>query len=140
MALHSAKTLKDVRHNFDDFENSDNRFLNEQYQNFRRRLMATYVKLNTIIVGQGSADSTTLILKMIKQLKLEDEGFLDNLTKAINDKQIKNIEVSTAIIANRAFVQSERQVILAFKELLLDEKEIEIYDDVEEITGELSEH
>jgi phosphate:Na+ symporter len=140
MALHSAKTLKDVGHNFDDFDNSDNRFLNEQYQNFRRRLMATYVKLNTIILGQGSADSTTLILKMIKQLKLEDEGFLDNLTKAINDKQIKNIEVSTAIIANRAFVQSERQVILAFKELLLDEKEIEIYDDVEEITGELSEH
>ncbi|TLP77272.1 Na/Pi cotransporter family protein [Maribacter sp. ACAM166] len=140
MALHSAKTLKDVGHNFDDFDNSDNKFLNEQYHNFRRRLMTTYVKLNTIIQGQESTDSTTLILKMIKELKLEDEAFLDNLTKAINDKQIENIDVSTAIIANRAFVQSERQVILAFKEFLLDEREIEIYDDVEEITGALSEH
>lgn len=139
IALHSAKTLKDVRHNFDDFDNSDNRFLNEQYHQFRRRLMTTYVKLNSIMEVQKSSDTTTSILKMIKELKFEDENFLENLTKAINGKQIKNINVSTAIIANRAFVQSERQVILAFKELLLDEREIGIYDDIEEINAELSE-
>ena len=53
MALHSAKTLKDIKHNFDDFENADNIFLNDQYASFRRRLIETYIKIDKLITGES---------------------------------------------------------------------------------------
>ncbi len=140
MALHSAKILKDVGHNFDDFDNSDNTFLNEQNEHFRRRLVATYLNIHKIILQDGDRNLTKAILKMMKQLKNEDQAFLVRITKAINDKQIQSIEVSTAIIVNRAFVQSSRQELLAFKELLLSNQENELFDDVEEITEQLNDN
>ena len=140
MALHSAKTLKDIKHNFDEFENADNRFLNDQYTHFRKRLIETYLKIDKLVEENGKKDWTKAILKILKQLEENDEAFVILTTQAINNKQIADIHVSTALIVNRAFVQSSRQILLAIRELLLSEDEILQFERVQELSDKLLEN
>ncbi len=139
MALHSAKTFKDVKHDFEDFENADNIFLNDQYTHFRKRLIETYLRIDKIVEENGKKDKTKAILKTLKQLRDGDRQFVDLTTQAISNKLIEDINVSTAIIANRAFVQSSRQILLALKELLLSEEEANQFDQVQEISDTILE-
>lgn len=140
MALHSAKTLKDIKHNFDEFENADNHFLNDQYTHFRKRLIETYLKLDKVVEENGKQDKTKAILKILKQVKENDEAFVILTTQAINSKQIADISISTALIVNRAFVQSSRQILLAIRELLLSEDEILQFERVQELSDTLLEN
>jgi phosphate:Na+ symporter len=134
MALHSAKTFKDVKHDFEEFENADNNFLNEQYTHFRKRLIETYLRIDKIVEENGKKDKTKAILKTLKQLRDDDRQFVQLTTQAISSKQIEDINVSTALIANRAFIQSSRQILLALKELLLNEEEIHQLEQIQEIS------
>lgn len=140
MALHSAKTLKDIKHDFDEFENADNIFLNDQYTHFRKRLIETYLKIDKVIEESGNKDRTKAILKILKQLKKNDSDFVILTTQAINSKQIADMYVSTALIVNRAFVQSSRQILLAIKELLLSEEELSQFERVQELSDTLLEN
>lgn len=140
MALHSAKTLRDVHHDFEEFESADNAFLNDQYTTFRKRLIATYLKIDELRQEEGKKDKTKAILKTLKQLKKDDHQFVSLTTQAIMDKQIKDLNVSTAIIVNRAFVQSSRQLLLALRELLLTTEQVAQFERVQEISDELFEN
>ena len=140
MALHSAKTLKDIRHDFIEFESADNDFLNDQYIHFRKRLIETYFKIHAIIEDTEKKDKTKAMLKTLRQLINEDREFVSLATQAIKNKRLADLNLSTAIIVNRAFVQSSRQILLALRELLLTSEEISQFETVEEISEGLVEN
>ncbi len=139
MVLHSAKTLKDIRHNFEEFESADDEFLNQQYDHFRKRLTTTYLKLDQIIAEHQEKNKTKSILKLLKQLKKNDDQLVAATTQAIASNKIKHIDVSTLLIVNRAFVQSSRQVLQALREILLSPEEQEKFELVEEVRQEVFE-
>lgn len=139
MALHSGKTLKDVKHNFDEFENADSIFLNDQNTHFRKRLIETYLKIDKIITENGTKDKMKAILMILKLLKEDDKHFIDLASQAINRKQIQDMELSSIIITNRAFLQSSRQVLLAIRELVLNNEEIQQFEVVQDISDTLEE-
>lgn len=134
MALHSAKTFKDVKHDFEAFEQADNVFLNEQYTHFRKRLIETYLKMARIVKENNKKDKTKPLIKSLRQLREDDRRFVLLTTQAISNKLIEDLNVSTALIANRAFVQSSRQLLLALKELLLTRQENQQFEQVQEIS------
>jgi phosphate:Na+ symporter len=139
MALHSAKTLKDIRHNFEEFESADNEFLNQQHGQFRKRLTSTYFKLDEIMNESQESHQTKTMLKLLKQLRKDDDRLVNLAADAITGNKIQQLDVSTLLIVNRAFVQSSRQVIQAIKEILLSEPEQEKFELVEEVRDSLEE-
>lgn len=139
MALHSAKTIKDIKHDFDEFESADNHFLNDQYTHFRKRLIESYLKIDKILVPENKKNVTKPIMKLMKQLKENDHHFIQSTSRAINENRISDINVSTALLVNRAFVQSSRQILLAIRELMLSNEESAQYDAFQEIQDELGE-
>jgi len=139
MALHSTKTLKDVKHNFEDFENADNVFLNEQYGQFKRRLIATYLGLAQALQENDIELATNYLEKVSGQLKKDDKIFVSATTRAISKKEISDIDVSNALIVNRAFIQSSKQMLKAIREVVLtsttdedDKSRAEIVESVQE--------
>ena len=139
MALHSAKTLKDIKHDFEEFESADNNFLNDQYTHFRKRLIETYLKLDKLIVELHKKDKTKAILQILKNLKSADKHFVALVTQAITSKQIEDMDVATSMIVNRAFVQSSRQILLAIKELQLSTDELLQFETIQDISETLIE-
>ena len=124
LMVHSAKSIKDIRHNLLDFESEENSFVHEQYHRFRERISDLYMEIAKILNSFESEKIDSLkILELLERVKNDDKIFLDQTLSAINNKEIKDLSVSNIIVANRAFVQSNRQAILALKELVLNNTE-----------------
>lgn len=140
MALHSAKTLKDIKHDFDEFESADNEFLNTQYRHFRRRLTETYLHIVDLLRPDNEDDKTEEIIVLLKQLRDSDREFVKQTTTAIAEQKIKDLEVSTVIIVNRAFLQSSKQVLLGIRELVLTHEELMQFERAENIADTLLEN
>lgn len=139
MVLHSAKTLKDVHHNFLEFESADNLFLNDQYTHFRKRLIETYLKIESLMDENSGKQKPKAIIKIFKLLEETDQEFVTLTTQAIRGGHLGELDVSTALIVNRAFVQASRQVLLALKELLLTTEETARFEAAEEIAAVITE-
>lgn len=124
LMVHSAKSIKDIRHNLLDFESEENSFVHEQYHRFRERISDLYMEIAKILNSFESEKIDSFkILQLLERVKNDDKIFLDQTLSAINNKEIKDLSVSNIIVANRAFVQSNRQAILALKELVLNNTE-----------------
>jgi phosphate:Na+ symporter len=139
MAVHSAKTIKDIAHNFEEFESEDNEFMNEQYANFRKRLIETYLIIYNLMEASSDMDKVSTILNELGIIKKADKGFLKTAVEAINDKKIQDISLSNIIVANRSFVQSSRQILLALREIILSKTELERFDKMHEDKDEFLE-
>ncbi|MCP4439349.1 MAG: Na/Pi cotransporter family protein [Aureispira sp.] len=136
MALHSAKTLRDIKEDFDDFENADHLFFNQQYALFKTRLIDTYMSIDRLIETPINAQNRVeTILEIMNCLRKDDKNFVATTTQAISSKLLRNIDVSTALIVNRALVQSSRQILLAIKELLLTDEESAQFDQAQEVNN-----
>lgn len=126
LMVHSAKSIKDIRHNLLEFESEDNVFVNGQYHHFKERISELYSVLASILEnGHNKQGDSSIILQLLEKVKNDDKLFLAQTLEAINNKEIKDLAVSNIILANRAFVQSNRQLILALKELVLNPLEYE---------------
>ncbi|MDB4678252.1 Na/Pi symporter [bacterium] len=133
MALHSAKSVKDEIHNFEEFETSDNSFLRTENDLFKKRLIKLYKKVVLALAEEEHSDIAASINKMLKLLAKEDRKFIQSVTKATAEHTIKDLDISTMLLVNRAFNQSSRQLIYALKNVLLTTVELEL---LEKLTDE----
>ena len=133
MALHSAKSVKDEIHNFEEFETSDNSFLRTENDLFKKRLIKLYKKVVLALSEEEHSDIAASINKMLKLLAKEDRKFIQSVTKATAEHTIKDLDISTMLLVNRAFNQSSRQLIYALKNVLLTTVELEL---LEKLTDE----
>ncbi len=125
MALHSAKSIKDEIQNFEDFESSDNQFLNSENELFRKRLIKLYTKVIDVLDDTSHSDIAGSIASMVKRLQKDDNKFIQSATKATSEGRIKDVDISTMLLVNRAFNQSSRQLIFGIKDVLLTDIELE---------------
>lgn len=133
MALHSAKSIKDEVQNFEEFESSDNKFLNAENELFRQRLIKLYAKVIDVLDDTDHSDIAGSIAGMLKRLQKDDRKFIKSVTKATTEGQIKDVDISTMLLVNRAFNQSSRQLIFGIKDVLLTDIELEF---LEKLTDE----
>ncbi len=133
-AVAAAKILKDVQHNIQEAEQSDNSAMEEFVQHFRNKWAAFHESiiniLNTEIPAQQVTDLHALHLKN----KLDDLEFTQKLTMTISQQKISTEEIPTLITMNRAFNISVRQLIHALRDLLLTESEAEIVEKLSEVS------
>ena len=128
MALHSAKSIKDVRHNFDDFDASESSFVTQTNAEFRKRLIELYLKLSGLLGETRHAEIASKLDKSLKHLTKEDERFVRSIAEQTSKGALQDMEISHLLLVNRAFIQSSRQLILAIKEMTLNDEELEIFD------------
>lgn len=128
MALHSAKSIKDEIRNFDEFEHSDNEFLNQENASFRKRLIELYKRLWSAIQETDHAEIGSILSKVLKRLEKDDKKFIKSVTKATSSNKIEDLDISTMLLVNRAFNQSSRQMIFGMKDILLTEIELDFFE------------
>lgn len=128
MALHSAKSVKDEIHNFEEFESSDNEFLHNENALFRKRLIKLYEKVIMVLKEEDHADIAADINNMLKKLVKQDHKFITSTTKATVSGIVQDLDISTMLLVNRAFNQSSRQLIYGMKDILLTEIELDFLD------------
>lgn len=90
LLVHSAKSIKDIRHNLLEFESEDNVFVNVQYHHFKERISELYFVLVIILAsGEYKKGDSTIILQLLEKVKNDDKLFLELTLDAINKKELK---------------------------------------------------
>jgi len=132
LALYAAKNLKDVKRNIDSFEDAS-AFLDRFRGVLRKRIMATHLRIVRLLEEDGTKDATADIAALLRQLEEDDAGGMAEVNTAAREGQLKNLDLSTALLVNRALVRSSHDLVLAVAELTLPTEEMHTLERVQEV-------
>lgn len=139
--MNSLKNFKGIRHNLDEFDNSENEYLNTQYKIFRRRLVEIYHDINGIRELESSEEQYRELLKSFVHIEEADKKFIRQTMDAVSAHKIKDMEIASLLLVNRLFTQACRLEVFGLKDLLLTPEQITDFDnamDVKDIMDEES--
>jgi phosphate:Na+ symporter len=126
--MNALKNFKGVRHNMDDFDGSDNFYLNAQYKLFRKRLLELYHSMGRILQSGNKEEQYRSLLTAFAFVEEEDNQFIKNISKAVCENHVQEIEIASLLLVNRLFTQSCRMQIYCLKDLLLSQEQIGSFD------------
>jgi len=137
--MNSIKNFKGVRHNMDEFDGSDNEYLNAQYKLFRKRLVELYHNMGRILAMGDRESQYRSLLATFVQIEAADNWFIKNTLNAVAGRKIQEMEIASLLLVNRLFTQSCRMQIYGMKDLLLSQEQVNNFDramDIKEIMEE----
>ena len=137
--MNSNKNFKGIRHDLEDFNGSENAFLNSQYKTFRKRLLKVYHDMSGIQGLDNKEEQYHSLLKAFVKIEEADKLCISDTMKAVTEGRIQELEISSMLLVNRLFTQACRLQIFSLKDLLLIQEQINNFDralDMKEILDE----
>ncbi|MFC1857122.1 Na/Pi cotransporter family protein [Thermodesulfobacteriota bacterium] len=126
--MNALKNFKGIRHNMDEFDGSDNLYVNAQYKLFRKRLLELYHNISRILDLDNTEEQYRSLLTAFVHIEEADNLFINNISKAVCEQNIQEIEIASLLLVNRLFTQSCRMHIFSVKDLLLSQEQIHNFD------------
>ena len=126
--MNSLKNFKSIRLDMDEFDGSDNPYLNTQYKMFRKRLVELYHIMNSIHQLKSREEQYRSLLTTFAQIEEADRQFIQETMEAVSTGQVQDMEISTLLLVNRLFTQACRLQIFSIKDLLLSQEQINDFD------------
>lgn len=130
-AVSAAKTLKDYQHEFEALYSADNATGTQYYQYFRQELISFYMKLKTLSQQSEAAQMIPILHQLAENIKNENENFNQAIIQKLTKRELPSNLVNNVLSAQRGFSQSERQMVLCFKDFLLTNEEAKIFEGFE---------
>ncbi|MCF8256008.1 MAG: Na/Pi symporter [Flavobacteriales bacterium] len=130
-AISSAKTLKDVKRDIDEMEDSESPHLNDCYADLRRKMMENYIHLQRVMSEEEDLQNLPRLVKTMKSIMAEDAQLMQELMKGLKQHHIPAELVSVLLAANRAFTLAARQMLLAVKDFKLSAHDAALFDNLE---------
>lgn len=118
-AVHSAKNIKDVRHDLSGFRDSVNDRFNAYTDQFREAVREYYEAFGRLVF----ADSESLRFEVLVDLKNKSDTLHKRLHRRINDDvmrgELSQVEISTLLNVNRELFVSNQSLISALADAML---------------------
>lgn len=137
--MNSIKNFKGIGYDLDEFDGSENIYLNSQYKLFRKRLMELYHDMNRVRQLENKDEQYRNLLKAFVHIEEADKRFIKGTINAVSGKQIKEMEIASLLLVNRLFTQACRMQVFSMKDLLLSQEQVHDFDralDMKEIVEE----
>ncbi len=126
--MNAIKNFKGVRHNMEEFDGSDNPYLNTQFKLFRKRIVELYLTMGRILGMEDQEAQYRSLLTAFIQIEEADNRFIRSTMAAVAEKKIQEMEIASLVLVNRLFTQSCRMQIYGMKDLLLTQEQITHFD------------
>ena len=126
--MNALKNFKGIRHNMDEFDGSDNLYISSQYKLFRKRLLELYHNMGRILQSDDRQEQYRSLLTAFGHIEEADNAFINNISKAVSQQNVQEIEIASLLLVNRLFTQSCRMQIYCLKDLLLSLEQISSFD------------
>lgn len=137
--MNSIKNFKGIRLDMDEFDSSENVYLNTRYKQFRRRLVGIYHDMKRIMELETKEEQYRELLKAFVHIEETDKKFIRETMDAVSAGSIHDMEIASLLLANRLFTQACRLQVFGMKDLLLSPDQINDFDramDVKDILDE----
>ena len=124
LAINSAKSIKDVEHDFVDFDSADNTFLNHVRGNIQQRMTQLYVELLPLLEADNHPELAKECFVLLNRIKQEDKSFVRDVLEASMKGSIPADSTSEVLLVNRSYIYSSKQLIMALLQVTLTKEEI----------------
>ncbi len=121
--MNATKNLKDIRGDIEDLELSDSAFLYSQFRRFGKRLVELFKKLDPLVATPGMDPDTAenVLDEAYRMVEEADALCINSSSRAIRNKELKDVEATSLLMANRLFTQSCRMYVFSIRNLLLED-------------------
>jgi phosphate:Na+ symporter len=126
--MNSIKNIKGIRNDLEEFEVSENSYLNRQYKLFQKKMIELYHDMNRIRSLESSEDQYRELLKSFLHIEEIDGRFISETMSAVSENKIQEMEIASLLLVNRLFTQCCRLQIFGLKDLLLTHEQIKDFD------------
>lgn len=130
-AVSAAKTLRDVRRDMEELEDSDHALLNERFADFRRKMMDIYMQLELVLREEEELQNLPRLVKAMEHIMQEDANLMNGLMHGLKGHSIPADHISGLLAANRGFTLAARQMLLAVKDLKLSAHDAGLFENLE---------
>ena len=120
-ALYASKSMHDSKIDIDNLGRSSKDLKYEFLQSRKKETKELYEHLHAYISNAAEVDVKQLQAQY-QQVELNFKQELSNFYKAPNASQLGSFDLTTVINFNRELFSSNKAIVLAMKELVLDEK------------------
>ncbi|MBA3013346.1 MAG: Na/Pi symporter [Proteobacteria bacterium] len=137
--MNALKNFKGIRGDLDEFDASDNVFIEAQYRIFRQRLSELCLDLNRLPDLENPEEFVRELLKAYLRVETADRRFIKETMQAVTTRKIHEMEIASLLLANRLFTQACRLQVFGLKDLLLTHAQAGDFDramDVKELVDE----
>ncbi|MDA3970454.1 MAG: Na/Pi symporter [Desulfobulbaceae bacterium] len=126
--INSIKNIKGIKQDLDEFNSSENPYLNNQYNSFRKKLVELHLEMERITNMESQKGQYGKLLESFVRIEALDKRFIKETMAAAADKRVKDMDISSLLLVNRLFTQSCRLQIFSLKDLLLTQEQINDFD------------
>ncbi|WP_035671547.1 Na/Pi cotransporter family protein [Flavobacterium sp. 83] len=128
-AMHSAKSIKDIGTNISNLRNSSKDIKYNFFLHHKKETENLYLEFNTFLTQNKKAS--------FEDLQHLFDSIQNNYTTALNtfyteavNAPIEKIDITTVINFNRELFTSNKAMLMAIKEILLEEKQAEYFNEI----------
>ncbi len=126
--INSTKNIKGIKQNLEEFDGSENLYLNSQYILFRKRLVELHHDMDRIKQLKNQEEQYAKLLETFVRVENQDKRFMQETMAAAADKKVHKMDISSLLLVNRLFTQSCRLQVFSLKDLLLTQEQINNFD------------
>lgn len=130
-AVAAAKTIKDIIHNLEDIESSEDQVLISEHEDFRKKVLGFFSQLSNILDANNDEKEVVKMYKLWEKVIQSDRQLIQKITTLSAQKKVSGENISLLLTINRQVLTMERQLLTALKDLLLTEEEAGIYEHLE---------
>jgi len=95
---------------------------------FRKRLLELYHNMSRILQADDRQEQYHNLLTAFSHIEEADNLFINNISKAVREQNVQEIDIASLLLVNRLFTQSCRMQIYCLKDLLLSQEKINSFD------------
>ena len=137
--MNGLKNFKGIRGDLEEFDASENPYIESQYQLFRRRLSELCHDLNRLPGLESGEEQYRELLKIYLRVETADRRFIKEIMAAVAGRKIREMEIASLLLVNRLFTQACRMQVFGLKDLLLTQAQVADFDralDMKELVEE----
>lgn len=129
-ASHAVKELKDVEINLQEFRDSVNPFIYSQFFKFHRQLAKLYGSLFELLGDIKTESRFEILSELFQGINTKYNKFHQKLMGKIAEEELSETEISTLMNVNKEIHSSNKAIIRAVKDLLLNAEQSKAFDEL----------
>jgi phosphate:Na+ symporter len=123
-SMYSVKSIKDVESNITNLKNSSKDIKFDFFMSHKKETKELYHQLNSLMI-LGKKESFDKLQDVFNVIQTNYSSALNNFYKDAQQSPIEDLDITTAINFNRELFTSNKAMLMAVKDFLLEEKQAE---------------
>ncbi|HRM13228.1 MAG TPA: hypothetical protein PLV47_09785 [Flavobacterium sp.] len=119
--MHAVKSVKDIGTNILDLKNSSKDIKYNFFLHHKKEIENLYLQLNAILL-QDKKTNFEELQNIFNTIQSNYSSALNNFYTEVQKTAIEDIDITTVINFNRELFTSNKAILMAIKEIVLDEK------------------